>query len=161
MAQFGRALRSGRRGRRFESCHLDHVGASFISLAPIFLQKIRTRSLSLHGATNFLRVQLYLRILLWHLFCYLFTYCGCKIDTHPESPLNITVWWVLSSLKTTQKKRYLNHKNSDRRDLIYRTHYNTNFQGRLYELILIESALFCPKYNNLRGGKKRMTKRSP
>ena len=23
MAQFGRALRSGRRGRRFESCHLD------------------------------------------------------------------------------------------------------------------------------------------
>ena len=24
MAQFGRALRSGRRGRRFESCHLDH-----------------------------------------------------------------------------------------------------------------------------------------
>ena len=25
MAQFGRALRSGRRGRRFESCHLDHI----------------------------------------------------------------------------------------------------------------------------------------
>ena len=24
MAQFGRALRSGRRSRRFESCHLDH-----------------------------------------------------------------------------------------------------------------------------------------
>ena len=24
MAQFGRALRSGRRGRKFESCHLDH-----------------------------------------------------------------------------------------------------------------------------------------
>ena len=24
VAQFGRALRSGRRGRRFESCHLDH-----------------------------------------------------------------------------------------------------------------------------------------
>ena len=23
VAQFGRALRSGRRGRRFESCHLD------------------------------------------------------------------------------------------------------------------------------------------
>ena len=23
MAQFGRALRSGRRGRKFESCHLD------------------------------------------------------------------------------------------------------------------------------------------
>ena len=25
VAQFGRALRSGRRGRRFESCHLDHL----------------------------------------------------------------------------------------------------------------------------------------
>ena len=25
VAQFGRALRSGRRGRRFKSCHLDHV----------------------------------------------------------------------------------------------------------------------------------------
>ena len=24
VAQFGSALRSGRRGRRFESCHLDH-----------------------------------------------------------------------------------------------------------------------------------------
>ena len=24
MAQFGRALRSGRRGRRFKSCHPDH-----------------------------------------------------------------------------------------------------------------------------------------
>ena len=24
VAQFGRALRSGRRGRRFDSCHLDH-----------------------------------------------------------------------------------------------------------------------------------------
>ena len=24
VAQFGRALRSGRRGRKFESCHLDH-----------------------------------------------------------------------------------------------------------------------------------------
>ena len=25
MAQFGRALRSGRRGRKFKSCHLDHI----------------------------------------------------------------------------------------------------------------------------------------
>ena len=25
VAQFGRALRSGRRGRRFDSCHLDHI----------------------------------------------------------------------------------------------------------------------------------------
>ena len=25
MAQFGRALRSGRRGRKFESCHLDQL----------------------------------------------------------------------------------------------------------------------------------------
>lgn len=28
-------------------------------------------------------------------------YCGCKIDTHPENPLTITVWWVFSSLNTT------------------------------------------------------------
>ena len=28
VAQFGRALRSGRRGRRFKSCHLDHVYTS-------------------------------------------------------------------------------------------------------------------------------------
>lgn len=26
VAQFGRALRSGRRGRRFKSCHPDHYG---------------------------------------------------------------------------------------------------------------------------------------
>ena len=32
MAQFGRALRSGRRGRRFKSCHSDHVGAKFALL---------------------------------------------------------------------------------------------------------------------------------
>ena len=29
MAQLGRALRSGRRGRRFKSCHPDHVGTSY------------------------------------------------------------------------------------------------------------------------------------
>ena len=29
VAQFGRALRSGRRGRRFESCRLDHAGCSY------------------------------------------------------------------------------------------------------------------------------------
>ena len=28
VAQFGRALRSGRRGRKFESCHLDHMKAT-------------------------------------------------------------------------------------------------------------------------------------
>ena len=33
----------GPRCRRFEPCHLDHVGASFISLAPTFL-KVRARS---------------------------------------------------------------------------------------------------------------------
>ena len=30
---------SGPRGREFESRHSDHVGASFVSLAPIFLEK--------------------------------------------------------------------------------------------------------------------------
>ena len=28
MAQFGRALRSGRRGRRFESCHFDYLAGA-------------------------------------------------------------------------------------------------------------------------------------
>ena len=32
-------MASGPRGREFESHHSDHVGASFVSLAPIFLQK--------------------------------------------------------------------------------------------------------------------------
>ena len=44
IAQFGSALRSGRRGRRFKSCYPDHVRASFISLALIFYIKIRVRS---------------------------------------------------------------------------------------------------------------------
>ena len=30
MAQFGRALRSGRRGRKFESCHLDQKSVDFV-----------------------------------------------------------------------------------------------------------------------------------
>ena len=37
VAQFGRALRSGRRGRGFKSRHLDHVGA--VVAAPIFSVK--------------------------------------------------------------------------------------------------------------------------
>ena len=32
VAQFGRALRSGRRGRRFKSCHLDHIEVKFALL---------------------------------------------------------------------------------------------------------------------------------
>ena len=36
VAQLGRALRSGRKGRRFESCHPDHVGANVISFAPTY-----------------------------------------------------------------------------------------------------------------------------
>ncbi len=34
MAQFGRALRSGRRGRKFKSCHLDH------NRTPILIQSV-------------------------------------------------------------------------------------------------------------------------
>ena len=40
MAQLGRALRSGRKGRRFKSCHPDHIGAKFALLRLIFLTKI-------------------------------------------------------------------------------------------------------------------------
>ena len=36
MAKFGIALEWGSRGRWFESSHSDHVGASFISLAPTY-----------------------------------------------------------------------------------------------------------------------------
>ena len=42
VAQLGRALRSGRRGRKFESCHLDHKTeideiSVFLLLLPYFL----------------------------------------------------------------------------------------------------------------------------
>ena len=37
VAQFGRALRSGRRGRRFKSCHLDHLNETRFS--NIFIEK--------------------------------------------------------------------------------------------------------------------------
>ncbi len=41
VAQFGRALRSGRRGRRFESCHLDHKSQMGIAhLRFIFVQTV-------------------------------------------------------------------------------------------------------------------------
>ena len=33
MAQFGRAPRSGRGGRKFKSCHLDHYRRRHLSLA--------------------------------------------------------------------------------------------------------------------------------
>ena len=44
VAQIGSALEWGSRGRRFDSCHSDHVAASFISLAATFLQKSPARS---------------------------------------------------------------------------------------------------------------------
>ncbi len=31
VAQFGRVLRSGRRGRRFKSCHLDQISSLVIA----------------------------------------------------------------------------------------------------------------------------------
>ena len=40
VAQFGRVLRSGRRCRRFKSCHLDQIAASVLSLAAIFFIKV-------------------------------------------------------------------------------------------------------------------------
>ena len=45
VAQFGRALRSGRRGRRFKSCHPDQNGAKE-SLAPFFFVRKNKRPLS-------------------------------------------------------------------------------------------------------------------
>lgn len=46
VAQFGRALRSGRRGRRFKSCHLDHGKNSLFMVSFYFLLsyiKIKSR----------------------------------------------------------------------------------------------------------------------
>ena len=37
VAQFGRALRSGRRGRRFKSCHPDQKSKSYDSMACFFM----------------------------------------------------------------------------------------------------------------------------
>ena len=39
VAQPGSALRSGRRGRKFESCHPDFVNASLIFQAGFFVKK--------------------------------------------------------------------------------------------------------------------------
>ena len=49
VAQFGRALRSGRRGRRFKSCHPDHVGTSY-ACSDFFSKKI---SHPLHCSSSF------------------------------------------------------------------------------------------------------------
>ena len=42
IAQFGSALRSGRRGRRFKSCHLDQKERVGIRLPFLFLLRIRS-----------------------------------------------------------------------------------------------------------------------
>ncbi len=39
VAQFGRALRSGRRGRRFKSCHLDQNKEIGFRLSPYFIRR--------------------------------------------------------------------------------------------------------------------------
>ena len=49
----GSALDWGSRGREFKSRHSDHVGASFISLAPTFLQK----SERAHAAVPHLQIE--------------------------------------------------------------------------------------------------------
>ena len=38
MAQFGRALRSGRRSRKFESCHSDHIIKGRASALPFIMR---------------------------------------------------------------------------------------------------------------------------
>ena len=54
MAQFGRALRSGRRGRRFKSCHFDYLAgapkALKIRLSVFFCVGIK--SIKIHLVTN-------------------------------------------------------------------------------------------------------------
>ena len=55
MAQLGRALRSGRRGRKFESCHADESKTAF----------------------HFFDEKLFLHI--WYKAC-TFDYDGCSVD---------------------------------------------------------------------------------
>lgn len=45
VAQFGSALRSGRRGRRFKSCHPDHKDRLFSGLFPFVLHFVLHKSL--------------------------------------------------------------------------------------------------------------------
>ena len=101
MAQFGRALRSGRRGRKFKSCHLDHVGTSYArsdflfhkksvtrSTVPLLPQKVslgssarlQAPSLRFAAATNLLRVRVRHSKMECHLFYCRFTIkkvCNC------------------------------------------------------------------------------------
>lgn len=46
VAQFGRALRSGRRGRRFKSCRIDEEETSTLLGVLVFYMKISTQILS-------------------------------------------------------------------------------------------------------------------
>ena len=54
MAQFGRALRSGRRGRKFESCRLDFIFSLFLVNAGI-AQSVEhfTRNEGVEGSSPF------------------------------------------------------------------------------------------------------------
>ncbi len=75
VAQFGRALRSGRRGRRFESCHLDHnwtpvliqcvsnLVSSFFLQKPLFA-RVYLYFLTITGSTVILKWSP------WSLFCF-------------------------------------------------------------------------------------------
>ena len=50
VAQFGRALRSGRRGRRFKSCHLDH--SSEMLSAPTIIPITEPAVVALQSVSN-------------------------------------------------------------------------------------------------------------
>ena len=56
MAQFGRALRSGRRGRRFESCHLDQRNSTDLLVGAVFLFMAGFETTSKLGEENEQRV---------------------------------------------------------------------------------------------------------
>ena len=75
VAQFGRALRSGRRGRRFESCHLDQKQRVGICLPSVFLiadarfrQAETPRNIAVGIIARFLR------------FLFPFTKTGCHLQ---------------------------------------------------------------------------------
>ena len=101
MAQFGRALRSGRRGRRFESCHLDQKSVDFVG--GFFIQADRlgiSSRFSVYIIAAFMR-----RISSHHRCAYLYRLDEIQWLCHWWYA-KLTFWWY-TRLRLDFKTRYL------------------------------------------------------